>query len=125
MYYPLILLRAIIYAVNIFYISDQLVQISLSVASSIFILSYLIYFRPFKMILILIANILIEVVIALIFILILLRIHSSILSKDKVFEFTFMSVLLVGFLSQYIICFLIFILKIKSMWASYRAKRNK
>jgi hypothetical protein len=122
MYYPIISLRAIIYAINIFYIQDQSVQISLSITSSILILGYLIYYRPFKLALILVANILIEVIIAIIFILILFRIHLNFLSKDKVFDFTFMSILFFGFLSQYLICFLIFILKLKSMWTIYRAK---
>ena len=122
MYYPIISLRAVIYAINIFYISDQSVKISLSISSSFLILTYLIYFRPFKSVLILITNIVIEVVFAIIFILILLRIHSSLLDKDKVFDYVFMSALLFGFISQYIICFLIFILKLKSIWRKFRDK---
>ena len=121
-YYPILLLRTVIFAISTIYSTSQSLHIELNAISSFIILLYLIYYKPFKVRLILITNIIIEAMIGLIYILNMIRMFSDILNNDEYFDLAFISIIFSGLVFQYFVSLISFAIKIVSI---LKTKRNE
>ena len=121
-YYPILLMRSVIFALSTIYVTNQSLHISLNAASSIIILFYLIYYKPFKVCLILITNIIIEAMIGLIYALNMIKMFSDILKNDDHFDLTFLVIIFSCLIFQYCVCLIAFSNKIRSL---LKARQNE
>ena len=116
MFYPLITARNLALTLSQLYLNDsEYIQKSTNVSFSFIIILFLIYFKPFKDRIVLMANIASEIMILALFFIILMKNIIPIFKEDFYFDYFFVSFILFQFGFEYL-------LSLFSMFAKIREK---
>lgn len=115
MYYPVLTTRSLVFVVGQLYVEQEFVQKSLNFAICCLLLAGIIIFKPFKEKLILIANIISEIFICLIFFVILTKNWLIFFKDSAIFDFCFISLVSFQIVFNYLISLIILFQKIREL----------
>ena len=109
-YYPIFTLRSLTFAISQIYLSQiEYLHRGLNLGFSLFLLVYLVVYRPFKLKSILISNIASEIFNSFIMIIIFLKSFFGFLRDGDFFDFCFIGTVYIQILLQYVIVIYLFI----------------
>ena len=120
MFYPLITTRNVIFTLSQLYLNDlEYNQKSINLLFSFIIIIFLIIFKPFKDRVVLIANIVSETMISILFLIILMKNIIPYFSKDFYFDCCFVTIILLQLGFQYLLSIFTLLFKLKEICNKY------
>ena len=121
-YYVVMSSRNIIFTLSQLYLSQyEYAQKTVNLASSILLLVFLIFIKPFKEKVTLFSNIVTEVLTSLVFALLVLK---NLLLEDFYFDISFISIISVSILFQLLLSCILICNKLIVLWKRYRSSNS-